>query len=314
MTREVFAHIRQRSPLIPESKIESHVLSEDIQAFCAGTGTDTPDILSLSRRMTAFEFNACVKNGVTDIVEIRVGLEALVLVMRNQDAAFPLTFETFYRAISGDLPVGDDYVPNASLNWHDVDPKLPNTDIHVVIPSQEASSRVYFDKRFMEGGCREIPEYKNIFSAAERVAECNDLRKDGHVIELGGAYTATTLIATLDKSPPGTIGVLSLRYALESADKVKMLSLEGVMPSRETVGNMVYPATRKLNYYVKRAHIKDYTGKGPVAGLREFITEVTRESAIGDRGYLVALGLVPSPKDAREAIRESALALTPMER
>jgi phosphate transport system substrate-binding protein len=314
MTKEVFKRIRARAPLVPEPRIENHTLVQDSNEFCSGIGEDTPDVLAISRRMGMREFSLCVKNGVTDIVEVQVGLEALVFVTRKEDPDIPVTFNTLYRAIAAELPEGDDFLPNSSQTWHDVNSALPKSDIHVIIPSYATVSRQFFDNHFLQGACREIFDYKKIYSAEERVAQCIGLRRDGHVIELGVPYTSKTLVEALEKAPHGTIALLSLRYAMEASDKLKILSLEGVNPNRQTVGSLQYPATRSLYYYVKRAHIKNYDGFGPVQGLREFISEVTRESAIGDTGYLVPLGLVPLSEDAREDARDSALALTRMKR
>ena len=314
MTAEVFKRLRERAAHVPAPRIESGPLVRDVQAFCAGGGADTPDILGLSRRLTGAEYALCAKNGVTDLIEVPIGQEALVLVTRKEDVDVPLTFDTLFRAIVAELPRGDDFLPNTSHTWRDVKGSLPRSEINVIVPSYATVSRKYFDGRFMEGACREIFEYKKIFSADERVAQCVALRRDGHVVEMDPPYTGETVVAALDRSPPGTIALLSLRYALEVSDRLKVLSLVGVVPSRQTVGHLTYPATRSLTYYVKRSHVKDYTGKGPVAGLREFVSEVTRERAVGEAGYLVPLGLVPLASDIRAATRDSALSLTVMSR
>lgn len=60
--------------------------------------------------------------------------------------------------------------------------------------------------------------------------------------------------------------------------------------------------------------MKDYRGRGPVAGLRELITELTRERTIGPDGYLVVEGVVPLAEDERERVRSRALRLATMER
>lgn len=312
MTKEVFNRLRVRAPSVPEPRIENHNLVQDIQSFCSGTGADTPDVLALSRSMGVSEFELCSKNGVTDIVEVQIGLEALVLVTRKDDPDLPLTFDILFHAIASDLPDEEAFVPNTSHTWNDVNRKLPKTEIKVVIPSRTTSSRPFFDNRFMQGACREIFEYKNIYSAEERVAQCIGVRRDDHVIELGLPYSPQSVIATLERTPRGSVAVMSLRYALEASDKLKTLPLEGVVPDRDTVSSQTYPATRRLMYYVKAAHVKDYFGNGPVLGLREFITEVTRESAIGDSGYLVPLGLVTLPDGKRVEVRRSALSLTRM--
>lgn len=41
--------------------------------FCMGTGVLEPDITYASRRITKKEFNTCRKNGVGEIVEIKIG-------------------------------------------------------------------------------------------------------------------------------------------------------------------------------------------------------------------------------------------------
>ncbi|MEO5373910.1 MAG: hypothetical protein H7840_06465 [Alphaproteobacteria bacterium] len=314
MTKEIFSHLRERAPMVPEPKIESRNLAQEVQLFCSGAGVDTPDVLSMTRRMGVSEFQLCVKNGVADIIEVQVGMEALVLARRKQDADLPMTFDTFYRAIAAELPKGDDFLPNTAQTWHDLDPRLPKTEISVMVPSRATFSRPYFDNRFLQGACREIFEFKNIYSAEERVAQCIGLRRDGRVLELGLPITPETILAAMNKAPRGTVIVLSMRYAMEMADTFKVLPLEGVVPDRTTVSHQDYPATRSVVYYVKRAHVKDHAGNGPVLGLREFITEMTRESAIGDTGYLVQLGLVPLPEAKRAEVRRSALALSPMSR
>jgi len=314
MTAEVFKRLRERAPELPLPRVDNGPLVRDVQTFCAGDGVDSPDILAISRKMSGAEFDLCAKNGVTDVMEVPIGQEALVLVTRKEDIDFPLTFDTLFRAIAAELPRGDDFLPNTAHTWRDVKSTLPRSEINVIIPSRATVSRQFFDARFLEGACREIFDYKKIFSAEERVAQCVGLRRDGHVVEMGLPYTAETIVAALDQSPPGTIALLSLRYATEAKDHLKVLPLEGVLPTRQTVGHMTYPATRSLTYYVKRNHVKDYNGNGPVVGLREFISEVTRERAIGESGYLVPLGLVPLAAETRAAVRDSALSLSVMNR
>ncbi len=59
-----------------------------LERFCTGIGPNTPDIAITSRRMPRAVFEGCRANGVTDIMEVRLGLSALVLAVRRGD---PLT-------------------------------------------------------------------------------------------------------------------------------------------------------------------------------------------------------------------------------
>ena len=42
-----------------------------MKLFCAGAGVDTPDITNASRQMKKSEMEACEKNGVTEVVEVK---------------------------------------------------------------------------------------------------------------------------------------------------------------------------------------------------------------------------------------------------
>ena len=55
------------------AKVESLGTGGGIKLFCGGTGQAFPDIANASRPMKASEFEACARNGVSDIVAIKVG-------------------------------------------------------------------------------------------------------------------------------------------------------------------------------------------------------------------------------------------------
>lgn len=313
LTIEVFKHLKQRAPQLPDPRIDSRGTSKGITDFCAGTGADTPDVVAMSRRMRGGEFETCTKHGVADIIEIQLGIEALVLTVSARDEDFALTFDTLYRAIAAELPESEEFLPNAAETWNDVDKSLPKTRINVILPSSALGARGFFDNRFLQGACREMYAFKNIFEADERVRQCTNLRKDGHVTELGVPYD-TLAVKALENAPRGTVAIMPLRFALDAGDKLKMLRFETTIPNRENVSTREYIGTRPIYYYVKRAHVKDYNGVGLVPGLREFITEVTRESTFGDDGYLVPFGLVSMPERKRAEVRDAALRLKPMVR
>jgi phosphate transport system substrate-binding protein len=298
---------------LPVPKVVIQGTAKGVQEFCSGNGYDNPDVVAVSRRMRIAEYGNCVKNGVTDIVEVLVGYEAVALVVRKEDHDYDMTLASLYRAIANEYPDGDEFFLNVAKTWNEVDPKLPNTEIKVLLPSPQLGARGFFDDRVLQAACRHIHEIKTIFSAPERVRQCTTLRRDGRVVDVGMPLD-TNIAAHMRSAKPGTMAVMSLRHAALLGDNFKLLPLDGVVPNRKTVGSHEYEVTRPLYYYIKKSHIKDYTGKGMVSGLREFITELTRDETIGQGGYFTQLGVVPMHDAQRIAVRQAALRLTVFER
>ncbi len=66
--------------------VESTGTGGGMKLFCSGAGEDTPDMTNASRRIKKSEFEDCAKNGVTEIVEIKVGFDGLSIAA-SKDAA-----------------------------------------------------------------------------------------------------------------------------------------------------------------------------------------------------------------------------------
>ncbi|CAK0758145.1 phosphate transport system substrate-binding protein [Gammaproteobacteria bacterium] len=312
-TAAVMEHLAKNAGL-PPAIIANRGSARGIEAFCAGIGLDTPDIVAVSRRIRSTELDACRAHGVNDIVEILVGYEASGFVSRRDDQDYPLTLNSLYRAIAAELPRDvNDFVLNRYNRWHEVDPNLPNTEIRMIIPVSSLGGRGFMDDRILQGACRGILEIKTIFGAEDRVKQCVSLRSDGRIVELDTPYDRN-VVQTLAASPLGTLAVLPLRFATEHQEFLKVQAFDGVVPNYETVSNHRYPFIRYLYFLVKKAHIKNYRGKGMVSGLREFITEVTRESTIGPSGYLSKIGVFPVEEERRNSIREASLRLSIIDR
>lgn len=292
---------------LPAATILPTGTGKGVKAFCQGIGIGTPDVVAVSRRMRHREFEECKANGVTDVIEIQIGYEALVVISRLDDP-ISLSLDDFYQGIAEELPEGDEFLKNKHNTWSDIRPALPTTAISYILPSRDLGARGFFSDRFLQGACRNIYEIKSIYDAAERVKQCVELRDDNRIVEVGVPFVENVR-AALQAAKPGTVAVTSYRHAQELSDVARLVVFDGFMPSYETIANRQYDFTRPLYYYVKRAHVKDYMGNGPVLGLREFITEVTRESTLGPDGYLAEIGLVPMSAAERERVRYNALYL-----
>ena len=95
------------------------------EAFCVGIGPETPDILVATRRMPRSTVENCQANGVAEIIEIRLGLGAVVLAARRGDPATPLTSNQVYEALAAEHAQNETFVTNRTVAWADVDPALP---------------------------------------------------------------------------------------------------------------------------------------------------------------------------------------------
>ena len=65
-------------------KVESTGTGGGIKLFCNGVGPQFPDVANASRRMRPAELQTCQKNGVKDVVEIKVGYDGIVLAQARR--------------------------------------------------------------------------------------------------------------------------------------------------------------------------------------------------------------------------------------
>ena len=118
-------------------KVESTGTGGGVKLFCAGVGAQHPDIEDASRRMKKSEFDDCVKNGVTEIAEIQVGIDGIAFANGKGAPVMALTPVDVYKAIAAN-PFGK---PNTAKTWHDVNPALPDMPILVYGPATISGTR-----------------------------------------------------------------------------------------------------------------------------------------------------------------------------
>ena len=69
-------------------KIESTGSGGGFKLFCAGVGTENPDITNASRRIKKSEQEMCAKNGIADIIEVKVGYDGIVISGRSEKPVY----------------------------------------------------------------------------------------------------------------------------------------------------------------------------------------------------------------------------------
>jgi phosphate transport system substrate-binding protein len=287
------------------AKVESLGTGGGFKLFCSGTGANYPDIADASRPMKKSEWDKCQAAGVTDIVEIKIGYDGIVIADAKASPAFQLTREQIYRALAAEVPAGAGFVPNAAKTWADVAKGLPSEPILVYGPPPTSGTRDAFVELAMEKGGEKIPALAALKKTSEDEfkAKTHKIRSDGAWIDAGENDNA--IVQTLEKTP-GATGVFGYSFLENNMDKVKAATVDGVAPTFETISSGAYPLSRSLYIYVKKANI------GVTPGLREFLEGFTSDAATGKGGYLQQRGLIPLPPADHAAQKAAVKTLTPM--
>jgi len=257
-------------------KVESTGTGGGIKLFCNGIGPQHPDVANASRAMKKSEFETCSKNGVTDILEIKIGFDGLTIAENKTGPMSALTKKQVYLALAKTIPVNGQMVANPNKTWKDVDASLPAIKIEVLGPPPTSGTRDSFLELFMEEGCE-----------LENKKQCHAIREDGAYVEAG---ENDNLIAQKLAANKNALGIFGYSFLEENTDKLKGLKIDGIAPSFETISSAKYTAARPLFVYIKKQHI------GVIPGLKEFANEYVSDKAIGEEGYLSDRGLVSLDK------------------
>ena len=311
-------------------KVESTGSGGGLKLFCSGVGVEHPDITNASRRIKKSEQELCAKNGVADIIEVKVGYDGIVMANAKGAQRMELTRKDIFLALAKQIPGPDGkLMDNPHITWQDVNPSLPATKIEVLGPPPTSGTRDAFVELAMEGGAKKfedlaalrkakgeeavkplmaklgIPESaynkkgKSVFKAVAHA-----VREDGAFIEAG---ENDNLIIQKLAANPKALGIFGYSFLDQNADKVQGSLVDGEEPTFENIAAGGYPVSRSLYFYVKKAHV------GKVPGIEGYLAEFTSDKAWGDEGYLTDRGLIPMPEAERGQFAYNAKALVPME-
>ncbi len=286
-------------------KIESTGSGGGLKLFCAGVGIEHPDIANASRRIKKSEYEKCRKNGVTEIVEVKIGYDGIAVANSKKSPRFDLSRKELFLALAKQVPNPDGsetVVENPYKTWKDVNSKLPAIKIEVLGPPPTSGTRDAFAELAMEGGCKKIGWIKAMKKRDKRVykALCHTVREDGAYIEAG---ENDNLIVQKLESNPNALGIFGFSFLDQNTDKVQGALIDGVAPEFEAIAEGKYPVSRPLFFYVKKAHV------GKVPGIAEFLAEFSSEKTWGDEGYLTDKGLIPMPVVERKQFATDAAEL-----
>ena len=287
-------------------KVESTGSGGGLKLFCAGVGVEHPDITNASRRIKKSEYEKCQKNGVKDIIEVKIGYDGIAVANSKKAEMMDLSLRDIFLALAKEVPDpkgGEKLVANPYKTWKDVNSKLPATKIEVLGPPPTSGTRDAFAELAMQGGCKTFKWIKAMKKKDKKAFKkvCHTVREDGAYVEAG--ENDNLIVQKLDANP-AALGIFGFSFLDQNRDKVQGSSINGIKPEFETIADGKYPVSRPLFFYVKKAHI------GVIPGMKEYLAEFTSSKAWGDEGYLTDRGLIPMPKEERNKFAADAKSLT----
>lgn len=280
--------------------VESTGTGGGFKLFCAGVGADHPDFTNASRAIKKSEFETCQKNGVTDIVEMKIGFDGLTIAnaAAGPDAAF--TKQQIFLALAKQVPDKDGkLIDNPYTMWSDIDPSLPTEKIEVLGPPPTSGTRDSFAELVLEKGAETFETLAALKKSDAKAFETvwKSIRTDGAYVEAG---ENDNLIVQKLETNPKAFGVFGYSFLEENEGKIKAAKVEGETPTFETIAAGTYKVARPLYVYAKKQHV------GTIPGMAEFVAEFVSGKAIGEEGYLADKGLIPLPAMDAESAAASA--------
>lgn len=216
------------------------------ERFCTAGETD---VSNASRAIKPGEVDSCNAIG-RDPIEIRVGTDALAVVVSKDNAfAGDVTMEQLAALFS------------TATNWSDVNPAWPDEPIQRFIPGTDSGTFDYFVEAVFD------EDEEPILSAANlQMSEDDNMLVQG---VLGGPYS---------------VGFFGYAYYSENADTLRVINVDGVEASTESVDDASYPLARPLYIYTTGGIMLE---KPQVAAFVAFYLTYVNEEVI-DVGYFPA--------------------------
>ena len=272
--------------------VETIGSSKGLKRFCEGVGADTLDIATASRKIKAKEIKACAENGVTDIIEVRIGYDGLVFASAKKGPSFNFVPADWYQALAARVLVDGALAENPYTSWAEFNADLPDVGIRTFIPASSHGTREVFDQKMMLAGCKATGAYDLLLAEnggdAKAAGKACLITREGKAVE----ELEVTGTETLDKmrGAKGSIALLGLAFYETNVGELQAATVEGVTPSSDVIANGEYLVSRPLFMYVKKANI------ALTPGIKEYVQTVLSDELSGPGGFLTIFGLVADPE------------------
>ena len=264
--------------------VESIGTGGGIKLFCLGVGEQFIDFANTSREMKPSEIKICNQNGVKNIAKIKIGYDGIIIANSTKAKHFNFTKEQIFLALANEVPINGKLVKNPYQKWSDIDKSLPNQAIVIYGPPPTSGTRDSFVELVMEQACT---HNKSISTTMKDEKNCRIIRSDGKFIEAG---ENDNLIVQKLKNNQDALGIFGYSYLEQNAGIIQAAKIDGTTPTFENISSGKYSISRPLFIYFKKEHLP------LIKGMKEFIKTIVSTNSIGEEGYLIDKGLIPSNK------------------
>ena len=226
-------------PLV-DVEVSTSSTSRGFELLCDGN----IEIMHGSRTIERQEIESCTANGVADLVEVQVGVDALTVVVHPENEFVDcLTTQQLFDIFTG-----------AATTWKQVDPAFPDTAISMYYPDAGSGSFEYF---------------------VDRVVAYID--EDARHVREGTASEDDTTIAEGVASDPNAIGYFGFTRYVGADEPLKAVAVDAgdgcVAPSIEAAYDRTYYLSRPLFIYTRESFLAE--GDSPVLAFVNFYMENT---------------------------------------
>jgi len=225
------------------------------ERFCRGE----IEVSDASRPIKQDEIDACAGNGINDIVELQVAIDALTVVANpNNDFLECLTVQQLHDIFTG-----------TANRWSDIDPSFPDDEIVRFFPGTDSGTFDYFVEAIIEG-------------VDENATHTGD----------GTASEDDNVLAQGVEGDENGLGYFGFAYFQEAGQQLKAIAVDGgegcVEPSLEAALDGSYqPLSRPLFIYTRESFLRD---RPEILGFIKFY--IDNANALSEE-----VGYVPMPDD-----------------
>lgn len=125
----------------PTPVVESGGSGAGLKKFCEGVGENTIDIANASRSIKDSEIKTCAENGVSDIIQVRIGYDGIVFASDINGPSFAFTPADWFKALAAKVVVDGKIVDNPNNTWKQVNPDFADQQIMAFIPGTKHGTR-----------------------------------------------------------------------------------------------------------------------------------------------------------------------------
>lgn len=221
------------------------------EKFCRGE----TQVSDASRPVKDSELEACASNGIDDVVEFQVAIDALtVMVNPSNDFASCMTVDELHQV----------FADGGATRWNEVRADWPDEGIIKYFPGTDSGTFDYFVEAIIEG-------------VDENAAHTGD----------GTASEDDNILAAGIENDANAIGYFGFAYFLEAGQALKAVEVDGgggcVAPSFEAALDGSYtPLSRPLFIYTRESFLEE---RPEILGFVKFYLESV-DAIVPEVGYV----------------------------